>query len=300
MSRRPPKSIGRDRGLQVRMAFTALLSVALHVLIITLLVAAGVGAVAISVVVAVLVLAHYLGTDRMILAALGARPTDPGRTPELHAAMERVCVLADRPAVDLAVIESGVPNAFTVARSPLNATVCLTRGLLELLDEAELEAVLAHELAHVASRNVVLLTLGSVWAALAAHLVALDIRRLPHRAGHEQRPWLPVALLAGLLYVVSYVVIQPLARRRQLAADRAALLLLSGSDALEAALRRISQVNEQLDESAREGVCGELTALGLVAVDAPVTVATLFPTHPPLALRLAQLSRVGEELFAAA
>jgi heat shock protein HtpX len=292
-------SIGRDRGLQVRMALTALLIVALYVLIITLLLAARVGAVAISVLVAVLVLAHYLGTDRIILAALGARPADPGRMPELHAAMERVCGLADRAAVDLAVIESSVPNAFTVARSPLNATVCLTRGLLELLDEAQLEAVLAHELAHVASRNVVLITLGSLWAALAAQLLALDIRRLPHRAGREPRPWLPVALLAGLLYVVSYVVIQPLARHRQLAADRAAFLL-GGSVALDAALRRISQVGEQLDEPAREGVCGELTALGLVAVDAPVTVATLFPTHPPLALRLAQLSRGAEELFAPA
>jgi heat shock protein HtpX len=296
MQKHAPKSIGRDRGLKARMAFAALLLVGSYVLIITLLVACGVGVVAIAVIIAVLVLAHYLGTERMIFRALGARPVRPGQMPELHAAMERVCVLADRPMVRLAVIDTEVPNVFTVARSPLNATVCVTRGLLDLLDDSELEAVLARELAHVASRNVVLITLGSVWAAVAALLVELD-GRLPHRRGREEQPWTGVVILAGLLFVVSYVTTQALSRRRQLAADRAAFLLLSGSDSLAAALRSIAETADQLDERARRAACGELTVLSLVPVDAPRTVATLFPTHPPLALRLDRLEGVGRELF---
>jgi heat shock protein HtpX len=299
VQKRAPKSIGRDRGLKARMAFSAGLLVGGYVLIITLLVACGVGVVAIAVVIAVLVLAHYLGTERMIFSALAARPVGPGQMPELHAAMERVCVLADRPMVRLAVIDTAVPNAFTVARSPLNATVCVTRGLLELLEDRELEAVLAHELAHVASRNVVLVTLGSVWAAMAALLVGLD-GRLPHRHGREEQPWTVVVILAGLLFVVSYVTTQSLSRYRQLAADRAAFLLTSGSDSIAAALQAICEAADQFDEDARRAVCGELTVLSLVPVDAPRTVATMFPTHPPLTLRLDRLAKVGRELFSAA
>lgn len=278
------------------MAFTALLLAALYVLIIALLVAAGTGVLATAVVLAVIVLAHYLGTDRLILSALAARPVGPGRRSELHEAMERVCVLANRPIPALALVESDVPNAFTVGRSPLNATVCVTSGLLELLDEDELDAVLAHELAHVASRNVVLVTLASVWAALAAHVVALD-RRLPHRRGRDDQPWLALLVLAGLLFVVSYITVQALSRRRQLAADRAAFLLTGGSDALGAALRSISEAVDGLGSGARAEVCGELTVLALAPVDAPATVATMFPTHPPLELRLTRLAAVGRELL---
>jgi heat shock protein HtpX len=281
------------------MGYTTLLLVATYVLVITLLVAAGVGVVAIAVIIVVLVLAHYLGTERMVFAALGARPLRPGQMPELHAAMERVCVLADRPMVRLALIDVEVPNVYTVARSPLNATVCVTRGLLDLLDDPQLDAVLAHELAHVASRNVVLITLGGVWAAMAARVLALD-RHLPHRRGREEQPWILVVVLAGLLFVVSYMTIQALSRRRQLAADRAAFLLMSGSDALGSALQAISAAVDALEEDARQEVCGELTPLCLVPVDAPRTVATIFPTHPPLALRLDALATAGRELLAAA
>jgi len=296
VQRRAPRSIGRDRGLKARMAYTALMLAAIYVLIITLLVACGVGVVAIAVTIAVLVVAHYLGTERMIFSALGAQPIGPGQMPELHAAMERVCVLADRPMVRLALIDSEVPNAFTVARSPLNATVCVTRGLLDLLEDRELDAILAHELAHVASRNAVLVTLGSVWAAMAALLVALD-NRLPHRPGREQQPWTAVVVLSGLLFVVSYVTTQALSRHRQLAADRAAFLLLRGSESMGAALAMIGEAVDQLDEDGRRAVCGELTVLSIVPVDAPRTVATIFPTHPPLALRLDRLAAVGRELF---
>ncbi|MGH2910742.1 MAG: M48 family metalloprotease, partial [Solirubrobacteraceae bacterium] len=124
------------------MAFTALVLIALYVLVITLLVAAGAGVVAIAVIIAVLVLAHYLGTERLILSALGARPVGASQAPGLEEAMERVCVLAGRPMVRLALVDSPVPNVFTVARSPLNATVCATSGLLELLGDDELDAVL--------------------------------------------------------------------------------------------------------------------------------------------------------------
>lgn len=281
------------------MAFTALLLAATYVLIITLLVACRVGVVPIAVIIAVLVLAHYLGTERMIFSALGARPVSPGQMPELHAAMERVCVLAERPMVALALIDTEIPNVFTVARSPLNATVCVTRGLLAVLEDDELDAVLAHELAHVASRNVVLVTLGSVWAAMAAQVVALD-RRLPHRRGREEQPRMVAVLVAGLLFILSYVTTQSLSRHRQFAADRAAFLLMSGSESVGSALGRIRDAADQFGPESRRAVCGELGVLSLVAVDAPLTVATIFPTHPPLALRLDRLAGVARELFAPA
>src|SRR5262249_47525372 len=156
-----PKSFGRDRGLQTRMLLTLFLLGLVYAILIAVLIAAGAGAITIAVIAAVLFLIQYFTSDKIALLSMGAHEVSPQEAPELHATIERLCIQADLPKPRVAIVQTPMPNAFAVGRSPKTATVCATTGLLELLSQAELEGVLAHELTHVQNRDVLLMTVAS-------------------------------------------------------------------------------------------------------------------------------------------
>src|SRR3954462_790739 len=166
-----PTSIGRDTGLQVRMTVTLFLLGALYVVLVVALLGSGVNGAPVAIIAGGLAALNLFASDKLALAAMGARTVTPEEAPQLHAMIERLCVQADLPKPRVAVAETSMPNAFALGRSPKKATVCATTGIMELLTPAELEGVMAHELTHVANRDVAIMTLASFFATIAAYIV---------------------------------------------------------------------------------------------------------------------------------
>src|SRR5215216_3794734 len=166
-----PTSFGKDTGLQLRMTLTMFLLGLVYVILVVALLAAGASGITVAVIAGGLALFQLFGSDKLALRAMGAREVTPAEAPELHAMIERLCVQADLPKPRVAVADTAMPNAFALGRSPKNATVCATTGIMELLPPAELEGVLAHELTHVANRDVLVMTLAGFFATIAAYVV---------------------------------------------------------------------------------------------------------------------------------
>src|SRR5918997_1581742 len=168
---RTRSAFGRDTGLQARMLLTLLLLGAVYVAFVAILAAAGAGAVTLLVFVGLMVLAQLFLSDKIALSAMGAREVSPEQAPGLHAMIERLCIQADLPKPKVAVADTRMPNAFALGRSPKSATVCATTGIMEILSPAELEGVMAHELTHIANRDVLVMTLAAFFATIAAYIV---------------------------------------------------------------------------------------------------------------------------------
>ena len=162
------QSFGKDTGLQARMLLTLFLLGLLYAVFVGVLFAAGAGAGLIVVVAVVLLLVQLFGSDKLAMASLGLKEVSPEQEPELHGIIDRLCVQADLPKPRVCVMETSMPNACAMGRSQKSATVCATRGILEMLSPAELEGVMAHELSHVINRDVMVMTLASFFATLAS------------------------------------------------------------------------------------------------------------------------------------
>src|SRR2546423_7764263 len=166
-------SLKAPPGLQFRMLFTLFLLGLLYVAFVGILLAAGAGVGIMVVVLGGLALAQIFLSDKLGLAAMGAKEVSPEEAPGLHAMIERLCIQADLPKPKIAVADTPMPNAFAMGRSPKSATVCATTGIMELLSPGELEAVMAHELTHVKNRHVMVMTIASFFAAVASPVVPL-------------------------------------------------------------------------------------------------------------------------------
>jgi len=268
---------------------TVLLLALLYVVLIAILVAAGVGAIAVAVLAGALFLVQYFTSGRLALSALEARRVDPDRSPQLHATIEGLCITAALPMPRVAVIETPMPNACTIGRSASSATVCVTTGLLDTLEPEELEAVLAHELSHIADHDMVLMTIGSFFASIAAYIVSWG----GGREREDDGPGLAVvAVASGLVYVLSYVPLQALSRTREFSADLGSATLAGRPGALSTALVKISDRMDGVSQRDLRSVDGELGALYIVPANVRRSVASLFTTHPPLEARVAALQRL--------
>jgi heat shock protein HtpX len=284
------------------MGFTMLLLGLVYVLFIAILIAAGTGVVAVVVIAAILFLVQYFSADKIALASMGAHEVTAEQAPGLHAIVERLCIQADLPMPRLAVAETPMPNAFAVGRTPSSASVCVTTGLLDLLEESELEGVLAHELTHIANRDVMLMTLASFFASIAAFIVQIGLFFGGGFGGgygnndDDGPSFFVVVIISGLVYVISYVLIQALSRYREFAADRGSAIITGRPSALSSALLKISGQMEQIPQRDLRAASGELAAFYIIAPDIKASVASLFSTHPPLEARLEALSRLEAQL----
>src|SRR3954465_11894434 len=166
-----PTSFGKDTGLQIRMTVTLFLLGAVYAVLIGALFASGASGVTIAVIAGGLFLFQIFASDKLALRAMGAREVSPQEAPEFHAMIERLCVQADIPKPKIAIVATPVPNAFAMGRSPKNATVCATTGIMDLLSPAELEGVMAHEITHIVNRDVMIMTLASFFASIASMIV---------------------------------------------------------------------------------------------------------------------------------
>ena len=220
-----PTSFGRDTGLQVRMLITMLLLGGVYAVLVGVLFAAGAQGVVILVVAGGLLIVQFFASDKLALRAMGVREVSPQEAPELHAMIDRLCVQADLPKPKVGVMHSSMPNAFAMGRSQKNSTVCATTGIMELLSPAELEGVMAHELSHVANRDVAIMTLAAFFASLASMIVQFGFFFGGGGDDDEGPGFLAVILVALAVYVVSFFLMQTLSRYREFAADRGAALV---------------------------------------------------------------------------
>src|SRR5436190_18745636 len=212
-----PRQLGKDTGLQARMALTLFLLGALYVVLIVALLAAGTGAILVAVIAGGLLLAQFFVSDKLALHAMGAREVTPAEAPEFHAMIERLCVQADLPKPKVAVADTDMPNAFAVGRSPRKATVCATTGIMRILAPAELEGVMAHELTHVQNRDVLVMTIASFFATVAAYIVQFGFFFGGGDDDDSGPGILALIAISALVYIISFLLLQALSRYREFA-----------------------------------------------------------------------------------
>ncbi len=281
------------------MLLTLFLLGLVYAVLIAVLFAAGVGAVAIAVIAGALFLVQYFTSDKIALLSMGAKEVSPQEAPQLHAMIERLCVQANLPKPRVAIAETSMPNAFAIGRSPKSATVCATTGILELLTPAELEGVLAHELTHVANRDVMVMTIASFFASIASFIVQMGFWFGGWGGGDDEDSgpsWLVVIAVSALVYIISWLLLQALSRYREFAADRGSAIITGRPSALISALMKISGNMQQIPQQDLRAASGELAAFYIFPPKAKQTVATLFSTHPSLDARIAALQRLESQL----
>jgi heat shock protein HtpX len=283
------------------MVFTLFLLGLVYAVLVGVLFAAGAGAVIIAVVAGGLFLIQFFTSDKLALLSMGAREVGPGdsyQARRLHAIIERLCIQANIPKPRVAIAQMPMPNAFAVGRSPKRATVCATTGILELLDDGELEGVLGHELTHVQNRDVIVMTLASFFASIAAFItqVGFWFGGAFDDNNNNGPGFLVVILVSAVVYVVSWLLLQALSRYREFAADRGSAILTGRPSALISALYKIEGTMQRIPQRDLRAASGELAAFYIMPPKAKQTVATLFSTHPPLEARVAKLQRLEAQL----
>jgi len=293
-----PSSFGRDTGLQIRMATTMFLLGLVYVVFVGALFAAGVNAAFIVIVAGGLALLQLFASDKMALAAMGARVVTPAEAPEFHAMIDRLCVQADLPKPRVAIANTRMPNAFALGRSPKSATVCATTGIMELLSPAELEGVMAHELTHVANRDVMVMTLASFFATIAAYIVQFGMffgGGGSYSDDDDNLSFIAVVFISIAVYIVSFLLMQALSRYREFAADRGAAIITGRPSALSAALVKISGAMQQVPtRDLREAE--RMNAFFIVPTGVKSAIQTIFSTHPPMEKRIARLQQLESSL----
>jgi heat shock protein HtpX len=296
------RSYGRDAGLTLRMLLTgSLLGLLYVVFAVVLFNVLSVGLIPMIVIVVGLAFFQYFTSDKLALAASGAKVVERDQAPELHDMIERLCALADLPKPRVAIVDSDVPNAFATGRNPNHAAVAVTRGLWQRLDPKEVEAVIAHELSHVANRDVLIMTVASFFAMLAGLLTRFGLYGGMFGGGGRSRDnnavpvWLIVLLVSVVTYVLSQILILAISRYREFAADRGSALITGAPENLMSALQKISSDIFRIPERDLRQV-ETMNAFFIIPTSVKSGAKTLFMTHPPLEKRLEALSEIAREM----
>ena len=303
-----------DRGLTARMTATMFLLGLVFVAFIALII--GIGAATHASDAAIVLFAVVLGggfaigslfySDKIALSTAGAREVTPQQAPELHGIVDRVCALADMPKPRVAIAESPMPNAFATGRNADKSVLCVTTSLMRKLNTEELEGVIAHELSHVAHKDVQVMTIASFLAIVAALLVRISFYGELFgggrgRGGNNNNafPIMAIIMLVSIVvYAVSFLLIRMLSRYRELAADRSGALLTGQPSALKSALVKVSGDIARIptrDLRAAQPLNAFFFAPA-ISLRGGKSLATVFSTHPSLERRLAELDKVQRQL----
>ena len=298
------KAYGRDAGLTLRMLFTSGLLGLLYVafaLVLFYVLNAGIGLM--LVIVIGLAFFQYFTSDKLALAASGAKIVERHEAPELHDMVERLCAMSDLPKPRVAVVDTDVPNAFATGRNPKHAVVAVTTGLWRRLEPKEIEGVLAHELSHVANRDVLIMTVASFFAMLAALLTRIGMYAgffggFGSRDSNNNNAvpvWLIVTLVSIVVYAISFVLIRTISRYREYAADRGSALITGAPEYLMSALQKISSDMMRIPQRDLREVAG-MNAFFIIPTSVKERTAELFMDHPPLEKRLAALAEISRQM----
>src|SRR5436309_10678306 len=245
---------------------------------------------------------QYYTSDKLALRAAGAKVVSPEEAPALHEMVDRLCAMADLPKPRVAIMDTPMPNAFATGRSPKHAAVCVTTGLWDRLEPKGVEGVLAHELSHIANRDVLIMTVASFFAMLAALLTRFGLYAGMWGGGGRSNNnnnavpvWLIVLAVSVVTYVLSWILIRTISRYREYAADRGSALITGAPEYLMSALQKISGQIAQIPQRDLREVAG-MNAFFIIPTTVKQRTAELFMDHPPLEKRLAALAEIAREM----
>jgi heat shock protein HtpX len=275
------------------MVLTMFLLGAVYVVLMAAVAASGMGIASAIVIAGGLFVVQLFASDKLALRAMHAKVVSPQEAPQLHAMVERLCVQADLPKPKVAIAQTSVPNAFAIGRSRRTATVCATTGIVDLLEPHELEGVMAHELAHVQHRDVMIMTIASFFASIAAFIMQWGF----FFGGNDRESpgVLPLIAVSFAVYGVSFFLMQMLSRYREFAADRGAAIITGRPSALASALMKISGSMSRVPQRDLRAA-SEMNAFFILPASPRKTVSGWFATHPPLEKRIAALARLEAQL----
>ncbi|WP_254272976.1 zinc metalloprotease HtpX [Haloarcula marina] len=285
-----------DWGLRGRMVLTMFLLFGLYIVFIGLLSLYFTNFAAIVLVMALFMGAQFFFSDKLALYSMGAREVDPQEYPELHRMVDRLSQQADLPKPKVAVADSRAPNAFATGRSQKNSAVCVTTGIMRMLDDEELEGVIAHELAHIKNRDVMVMTIASFLSTIAFLIVRWGwlFTGGRDRGGQQQAPVF-VAILASLVvWIVSFLLIRALSRYREFAADRGGAAITGKPAALATALMKIDSGMEKVPKDDLRGQ-SEMNAFFIIPIRVG-WIGRLFSTHPSTEKRIDRLQDLERDL----
>jgi heat shock protein HtpX len=262
-----------------------------------------VGLVLMLVIVIGMGIFQYYTSDKLALRASGAKIVSPEEAPKLHAMIERLAAMADLQKPRVAIVDTPVPNAFATGRNQKHAVVAVTTGLWDRLDEKEIEGVLAHELTHIANRDVLVMTVASFFAMLAAVLTRFGLYAGMFGGFGNSRDsnnnsvpvWLIVIVVSFVTYALSWILIRTISRYREYAADRGSALITGAPEYLMSALQKISSQITMIPQQDLREVEG-MNAFFIIPARVKEGMSELFMDHPPLEKRLAALEKIAQEM----
>ena len=300
------KHIESDHGLTARMFVTGLFLVVLWGVLGAILFAAGVGSGLIVAIELAVIFGQYWFSDKIALFGMGGRIVTPEEEPKLHAMVDRLCAMADMPKPRVAVANTDMPNAFATGRSPKAAVVCATTGIMARLSDEELEAVLAHEISHVAHRDVAVMTIASSVGMLAGLLTRVAMWSTIFTGGRDDNNQggalaeLAIMLVSIIVYVLSFLLTMALSRYRELAADRSGAILIGRPALLAAALVKITGEMSRIPtkDLRKAEAFNAFFFTPAINGKSGSSMANLFSTHPTIEKRLAQLDELERQLNA--
>lgn len=280
--------------------------VLLYVFFVLALMLLGVNPYFVGIIAVGMALIQYFGSDKLVLRSMGAKEVTPEQEPKLHAVVDRLVALAEMPKPKLAVAHTDIPNAFATGRSPKNSVVCVTTGIMNRLNDEELEAVLAHELAHIKNRDVRVMTLASFFATVAAMLmqILMWVSLLGGMGGHRGgrggggsffAAMMVAYLLSIVVYFLATLLILALSRYREYSADRAGALLIGSPSVLASALMKITGSIARIPTEDLRKV-ETANAFFIVSALRGESLAGLMASHPPVDKRVARLRRLEQEM----
>ena len=292
----------RDGGLTFRMFLTGLFLVILWGILGAVLVAAGVGIGLIVIIEMAMIFGQYWFSDKIALFGMGGRVVTPEEEPRLHAMIDRLCALADMPKPRVAVAETDMPNAFATGRSPKAAVVCATRGIMRRLSDEELEAVLAHEISHVAHRDVAVMTIASSVGMLAGLLTRVAMWSSIFSSDRENQGGalaeVAIMLVSIVVYALSFLLTMALSRYRELAADRSGAILIGRPALLASALVKITGEMSRIPtkDLRKAEAFNAFFFTPAINGKSGSSLGNLFSTHPTIEKRLAQLDELERQI----
>jgi heat shock protein HtpX len=294
-----------DRGLSARMMSTVFLLGLLYALFVTVLFLIHLPLVWVILIPCAFLAVQYFYSAKIALYSMGGKKVTAQEAPQLHAVIDRLCAMADMAKPEVAIANTDMPNAFATGRNQKNSVVCVTSGLLRRLDEPELEAVLAHELSHVAHRDVAVMTIASFLGIMAGLLT-----RMLAYAGmfggfddnqNQQGALIEVGLLvfSAIVYAISFLLIRALSRYRELAADRSGAILIGQPRVLAAALVKVSGEMSRIPTRDLRQAEAFNAFFFAPAFAKGFSLSSLFATHPSLEVRLDQLAKLETQMGSA-